>query len=106
MKTRVSLKYLVNDCSLFYSTNARHERHGYNTNDMSAIGVRHERQEQYELDTNKTKLKNKVTLGSFQTFAYVSSCFHLKSFTWERDCQMSSKLKSHEIDQSHCRKLL
>ena len=37
--------------------------------------------------------KGKATLGSLQNFAYVSSYLNLKSFTWKRDCPMSSELQ-------------
>ena len=35
-------------------------------------------------------------LDSFQNFAYVSSHLHLKSFAWERDCPISSKLETSQ----------
>ena len=37
--------------------------------------------------------KDKVTLNSFQKFAYVRNSLHLKSFAWNRDCPISSKLQ-------------
>ena len=30
----------------------------------------------------------------------------LLSFAWKRDCPISSKLQTHEVDQGHSKKLL
>ena len=37
--------------------------------------------------------QGKVTLESFENFAYVSSYLHLKSFAWKRDYAISQELK-------------
>ena len=41
--------------------------------------------------------KHKVTLDSFSNFAYVRNLLHLKSFTWKRDCLITSKLQTSRI---------
>ena len=47
------------------------------------------------LDSERTfKSKGKVSLDSFQHFAYVSSYLHLKSFESKRDCLIPSKLQT------------
>ena len=57
------------------------------------------------------KNKGKVTLGSFQNFAYVNSYLHLKSFAWKREYLTSQKLQMPNdliktILKSCCRVLL
>ena len=39
------------------------------------------------------KNKDKITLESFQYFAYVSNYLHLKSFAWKQDYKISQKLQ-------------
>ena len=47
------------------------------------------------LDSERAyKIKGKVMLDNFGNFAYVSSYLHLKSFAWEGDCPISSKLQN------------
>ena len=47
------------------------------------------------LDPQQTfKKKDKVTLGSFRNFAYISNLLHLKSFAGKRDCLIFSELQT------------
>ena len=57
------------------------------------------------LDSERT-FKIKVKSNIFLNFAYVRKYLHLKSFTWKRDCPISSKLQTSQVDQGHSKKLL